>query len=233
MKPLLLLIFFSLFNPLSAQVLDFKNIETQISAMEKSFADLQDYTCMFNKMEIIGDRCLEVKDVLFKFKKEKELFLTWTTGENKGQKIYFNGLNSDPKILVRPSGLMCFTTLSLDPRGSLAMRNNRHTVFESGMGYIIQMIRKNFELSKKLKTGDIFFTKEIIRGTQKLKIYRSRFPEGRGFYAGQIDIGIDSEFELPTELKTWDWNQKLVEHYTYVNLKLNSGLKHEDFSLAF
>ena len=233
MKTLLLFLFFSVLLPVSAQIPDFKNIENQISAMEKSFTDLRDYTCMFNKMERIGKNCVEVKDILFKFKKENELFLTWTTGENKGQQIYFNGLTPDPEILVHPSGLMSFTTLSLNPRGALAMRNNRHTVFESGIGYIIQMIRKNYELSKKLKTGDILFVKEITSGTRKLKLYRTRFPEGKGFYAGQIDIGIDSEFELPTELKTWDWNQELVEHYTYVNLRLNSGLKDEDFKTNF
>lgn len=230
MKSLLLVLFFTFLLPLSAQILDFKNIEKQISAMEKSFSDLQDYTCMFNKMERIGDRCLKVNEILFKFRKEKELFLTWTTGENKGQKIYFNGSIPNPKILVRPPGLMSFTTLSLDPRGALAMRNNRHSIFESGMGYIIQMIRKNYELSKKLKIGDIFFVKEISRGDHKLKLYRSHFPEGKGFYAGQIDILINSVFELPTELKTWDWNQELVEHYSYINIKLNSGLKDENFT---
>ena len=46
---------------------------------------------------------------------------------------------------------------------------------------------------------------------------------------GRREWDVDVELMLPTHVSTFDKEGKLLESYTYSDIKLNPGLKDEDF----
>ena len=76
-------------------------------------------------------------------------YFRWEQGSAKGREvIYVNG-KYDNRLVAHPGGMMRFLTLHLDPQGRLAMRANRHSLQNSGMEKIIELIESNYYLAQK------------------------------------------------------------------------------------
>ena len=52
-----------------------------------------------------------------------------------------------------------------------------------------------------------------------------------GYYAYRAELWIDKEFNLPTKMLVYTWDNKLYAHYEYRKLTLNPGLSPEVFQL--
>ena len=100
-----------------------------------------------------------------------------------------------------------------------------------GIGRLLEIIGENTK--RAAKSGVL---RVIDRGMGEAAGRRVRQIEGilprdsrAGYYAYRVVLGFDEEHRLPIRILVYDWHDRLVEDYTYADLRLNPGLGFRDF----
>ena len=222
----------ALFMPLTAEADQRERLPSLLTRMESSYARVRDYTVVFRKQERLDGKLLPEETTLLKFQKPLNVYMKWIEDPSKGtEALYVDGSN-DNKLLVRRGGLLGILTLSLDPRGSLAMTKNRHPITEVGFGYLIDGLQRNIRTA--LRHGElevIRLAEETFRGRSATVVEARFIPRGgRTYHASRMVCHIDTELQLPIGAAFYDENDLLFERYSYSDVKLNVGLTPLDFS---
>ena len=209
-----------------------ERLPSLLTRMESSYARVSDYTVVFRKQERLDGKLLPEETTLLKFQKPLKVYMKWIEDPSKGtEALYVDGSN-DNKLLVRRGGLLGILTLSLDPRGSLAMIKNRHPITEVGFGYLIDGLQRN--IRRALRHGElevIRLAEETFRGRSATVVEARFIPRGgRTYHASRMVCHIDTELQLPIGAAFYDENDLLFERYSYSDVKLNVGLTALDFS---
>jgi len=209
-----------------------------ILACRAKFASVSDYSCTFVKRERIGG-ALGVQSVMhmkartnptsvyFKFQKP-----------NKGREaIYVAGRNGG-RVTAHDVGIGKFIagTMNLDPRGSMAMEDNRHPITDAGLGALIETVAKHW--LGELRPGESVVTLNAAMrvGKHPCTMIESVHPQRSPNYLHhKVRLYIDHEHGLPIRFEAYDWPKhpgaapQLLEEYTYVDLRVNVGLSEHDF----
>lgn len=200
-----------------------------ISDAIRSYDRVGDYTCLFYKKELVQDKYIEQKNIIVKHRKPSSFYLKWTEGDEKGTEvIYVQGRNEN-KLKAHTGGLLKWLTLNLDPGGSTAMKNNRHTVLDAHIGKIIDICDKNYKLAKHLGVGTFELCEEKMIGGRSVVCIKATFPDDRRFYGGINFIYVDKEYKFPVAVEIYGWSNELLEKYEFTNIKLSVGLTDKDF----
>jgi Protein of unknown function (DUF1571) len=200
-----------------------------ISEAIRSYNQVTDYTCLFYKKELVKDKYIEQKNIIVKHRKPFSFYLKWTEGDEKGTEvIYVHGRNNN-KLSAHTGGLLKWLTLNLDPDGSVAMKNNRHTVLDAHIGKIIDICDKNYKLGRHLSVGTFEHCGEKMIGGRAGICIKATFPDDRRFYGGINYIYVDEEYKFPVAVEIYGWNNELLEKYEYTHIKFNVGLTNKDF----
>ena len=209
-----------------------ERLPSLLTRMESSYARVSDYTVVFRKQERLDGKLLPEETTLLKFQKPLKVYMKWIEDPSKGtEALYVDGSN-DNKLLVRRGGLLGILTLSLDPRGSLAMIKNRHPITEVGFGYLIDGLQRN--IRRALRHGElevIRLAEETFKGRFTIVVEAKFAPRaGRTYHASRMVCHIDKDLMLPIGAAFYDENDLLFERYSYSDVKLNVGLTPLDFS---
>lgn len=200
-----------------------------ISDAIRSYDQVTDYTCLFYKKELVKDKYVEQKNIIVKHRKPSSFYLKWTEGDEKGTEvIYVEGRNNN-KLTAHKGGLLKWLTVNLDPGGSVAMKDNRHTVLDAHIGKIIDICDKNHKLARQLGVGTFERCGEKMIGGRAVTCIKATFPDDRRFYGGVNYIYSDKEYKFPVAVEIYGWNNELLEKYEYTRIKLNVGLTDKDF----
>ncbi|MGB9600692.1 MAG: DUF1571 domain-containing protein, partial [Myxococcota bacterium] len=125
------------------------DIEALLNEAQESYKQIQDYTGIMYKQERIGKKMYPRETIFFKFAKPFKVYMKWIKDPYKGREmIYVEGLN-DNKIKAHEGGLMGVVSVNLDPRGSMAMKGNRHPVTDMGIGNLLKVVQTNVNRAKK------------------------------------------------------------------------------------
>ncbi|MDD5491581.1 MAG: DUF1571 domain-containing protein [bacterium] len=207
------------------------SIDTILTKTIASYEKLNDYTCILNKRELIKGKILEQKNIMVKFKKPLCIYLKWTEGADKGNEaIYVQGKYKN-ELQVHMGGFLNVYNFSLDPKGSIAMKNNRHAITEAYIGQISYLIKNNYDLYKKSREGSITYEGIQELDGEKTMLFKAIFPEGKGYYAHRMMINIDAKTYLPIRTEIYGWQNEFLEMYYYSNIKINTGLTDKDFDI--
>jgi outer membrane lipoprotein-sorting protein len=224
---LLLLIFFLAASPCFGR--EDRDLEDLIRRSMAAFDQVKDYRCTFHKKELVRGKLRSDRNITFKFRKPASFYLGYNEGDNKGREaIYVEG-KFDGKLKVHQGGFFGFVNLTLDPRGSLAMRDNRHPITEAGIGHVIQLVEKNYRMAKNDPDSRIELELDVPVNGKKVILIKSVLPKGRGYYGHKVVIAVDQSLLLPVKATVFGWNDELLEEYEYDELQLNVGLTDRDF----
>ena len=226
------IIFYLLLVPTSISGLLADNFDSLMSLVEMKYSTVQDYECIFSKTEYINGDYYSWKDVIYKHQRPDKYYLKWTNGFYEGSEVVYAGKKYNYQMVGHLGGILNLKNFYLDPKGSIAMTKNRHSIFESDLGYIIQMIRKNLEHSKSQNVGKIHFINDIVLNHKRTSKFKAEFPANKGFYGNRIYIYLDKSLLLPVKFEVYDWNGILIESYSFFNLKINTGLKELEFDIS-
>ena len=205
---------------------------TLLDQMDSSYSRVNDYVGVFHKQERMDGKLNEGETALFKFQKPFKVYMKFTGGPSTGTEALYAEGSYENKLLVRRGGILGIMTLSLDPRGSLAMSRNRHPVTELGFGFLLAEFRRNIEPA--IRSGEL----EIMRLTDETfnerpaTVVEGRFLShgGRKYYCARFIMHIDKELLLPVGDVFYDGNDEMFEDYLFTDVKLNVGLTATDFS---
>jgi outer membrane lipoprotein-sorting protein len=206
--------------------------ERWIREADTALVQVESYTAIFHKQERVDGRLMEEETVLFKFKRPFKVYMKWIKDPYKGRELlYVQGRNNN-RMMVLDSGIMGMMTVNLDPKGSLAMKGNRHPVTDSGLDHLVKLLRDDMRRGVKEKEIELKKLGEEIlyeRRTQRVKILSPR-GEGKGYYCYRAVLNLDIEKKVPIKVQIYDWGNNLIESYGYEDLKFNTGLTDADFS---
>lgn len=210
---------------------------------------VKDYTCTLVKREQIDGRLSDPEFLFMKLRHGKTeqgrapvafaVYLRFLApAEVRGREVvYFEG-RYDGKLIARRGGIsMPYVTAALSPTGELAMQGNRYPVTEIGFKNLLVRLLEVAREDVQHKECEVkYYTGAKVNGrltTMVEVMHPARRPHFRYHLAR---IFIDDEMQLPIRFAAYDWpdeagggEPRLMEEYTYLNVKLNQGLRDWDF----
>ena len=147
----------------------------------------------------------------------------YVAGQNQG-----NLLGHKPHMAV---------TVSLRPEGMIAMTNRRYPLTEIGL---VNLVRRLVEVGEQdVHHGECevtYFTTAKVN-SRPCTVIQVVHPTPRDMFRFHLArVFVDDELKVPIRYESYDWPRKpggsprLIEEYTYLDLKLNNGFTDEDFS---
>ena len=207
---------------------------------------IEDYSATLVKREQIGGKVGEPQYMFVKIRHRPFSVYVYFLGpaELKGREVIYVEGQNDGNMLAHATGLQgkMFGTLPLKPTGPIAMRGQRYPLTEMG---ILNLIRRLVEVGEEdIKYGECevkSFKAAEIKGGNSTRICTCiqvvhPVPR-RNFLFHLARIFVDDELNLPIRYESYDWPEKqggpprLLEEYTYLNLKLNNGFTDADFDV--
>jgi len=209
-------------------------LKQEILNTQKAYSNVKDYTAILYKQEWIDGEMKPMETIFMKFREKPfSVYMKWIKNPYKNQEVIFvKGWNKN-RIKVH-KGSFPDITMNLDPLGRLAMKGNRHSVLEAGIGNIVRSAMDDLQWSEKhpeagFKLSDCGQYDLYGTMTHCIEVVRpvKRKPSD---YANRIKMYIDTNTGLPVGIQVWDYKGIFVENYAFTNLKLNVGLTDKDFS---
>jgi outer membrane lipoprotein-sorting protein len=220
-----------LISPYPAYSIEDPVPEMWVKRLEESYSKVNDYTVVFHKQERVDGKLLSEEIVNLKFKKPLKVYMKWANPPYQGREvIYVEGWNSN-QLRAHEGGWMGFVTLNLDPKGSRAMKGNRHSITTAGIGHLIEIFGR--DIREGIKSKDLQFTEhseETIYGRRAWKL-EAAFSKDRAkkYYSYRLILHVEAATKLPIMIQVYDWDNQLIERYGYENLLTNVGLSDSDF----
>ncbi len=205
------------------------NLDSLMNIVELKYAEVKDYTCKLSKIELIEGDYVSWNNVIYKHRKPDNYYMKWTDGMMDGSEIIYAGKKYKNKLTGHLGGILNIKNFDLDPNSPLVKKMSRHSILESDLGFTIQLMRRNLQKAKSLGVGKIDYIKDMTFNNRRVNLFKAEFPANKGFYGHSIFIYLDKLLVLPVKFEVYDWQNTLIESYTFSNLKINVGLKEIDF----
>lgn len=209
---------------------------------------IHSYSCTFIKRERIGNELRPYEYAVMKLRHRQirnqrvvvpfAVYMRFLSpADLAGREVLLVEGRHQGKVIARRGGpRLPYMTLALDPHSELAMRESRYPLTEIG---IRSLIHKLLEVGKEeLAYGEIevrYFTNAMV-DDRRCTVMEVRHPVRRKYFRYHIArIFIDDQLQLPIRYASYDWPEReggpprLLEEYTYLDLKLNVPLSEEDF----
>jgi Protein of unknown function (DUF1571) len=212
-----------------------------IADSQTRYERVEDYTCTFYKRERIAGRITPLHVMSMKVRtKPQSIYFRFQQPAHGREAIYIAGRNGS-KILAHDVGFnkILAGTLALEPTSSRAMEDCRHPITEAGIGPLLETLAKRWAVELDPEETKLAFRDDTLIGPRRCTMIESAHPRRRPeFLHHMVRVYIDQELGLPIRFEAFDWPRhqrsepELTEEYSYINLKLNVGLRDIDFDVS-
>ena len=138
-------------------------------------------------------------------------------------------------MLVRePGWLSRLVTVAMAPDSPRVLRESRHPVTDVGIGRLIELIVDNAR--RAAAAGELTLKDHGIAtgpggSARRLEVVLPRDGQGR-YYCYRLELAVATGSGLPVRATIYDWGERMVAEYEYLDLKLNPVLTAGDFDAA-
>jgi hypothetical protein len=212
-----------------------------IGECQSRYQTVVDYTCTFYKRERIDGQMSDLHVMRMKVRTApRSIYLKFQQPAAGREAIYIVGRNGG-KILAHDVGLnkLLGGTIELEPTGARAMENCRHPISEAGIGPLLDTLERRWSEELSPENSVLTFHDDMLVGPYRCTMIESTHPAyQRHFLYHKVRVFIDQAAGLPIRFEAYDWPKArqsagaLAEEYSYMNLKLNVGLRDIDFDVA-
>ena len=210
--------------------------------------EIADYRCTLVMRERVGGRLLEHAYLVAKIRHEQVTdrrvvaplgiylrFLAPVDVEGR-EVIYVQGRHEGQIIVRRGGQRFAYFTTAIDPAGDLALLRNRYPITEIGIKNLVQRLIELGKEEMQYDECEVKYFTNVKINDRKCTAIEITHPVQRDHFQYHIArIFVDDELQLPIRYAAYDWPEKegmqprLLEEYTYLDLKLNVGLTDWDF----
>lgn len=198
---------------------------------------IQDYTSTFAKTELVGRRTVKARMSLKLRHDPLSVYLRFIEPHAGREVLFVDGMH-DNMLLAHETGLAGLVgTVTLDPRGSYAMDENRYPVTMLGMKTMVEVVIEQWLSETKMSGISVnFYPHARIGETACKAIETSHQDPGQGAKFQMTRLYIDAEHGWPIRVQQYGFASKrakqpqLVEDYLYRDIRPNVGLSDVDFS---
>lgn len=205
------------------------------------YASVQDYACTFYKRERIDGKLSESNAMTMKARTRPQSVYFKFLSPNAGREVIYVAGKNKGKIVAHEAGIskVIAGTLHLDPKGGMAMEENRHPITEAGIGFMIDKVLARWEADLSHPGTRVVIHPQARVGDHTCTMVEEIHPKkDASLLFLKVRIYIDHELGLPIRYEGYGWPNRpgqepeLVEEYTFMNLRTNIGLKDRDFDPA-
>jgi hypothetical protein len=209
-----------------------------IAECQSRFQSVRDYTCKFHKRERIDGRLVQPHVMHMKSRTNPTSFYFKFVQPNAGREAIFVAGKNKGRVFAHDVGLgrVLAGTMNLDPKGSMAMEENRHPITEAGIGSLIETVRHRWDVELHPGEAKVVFHPSARVDHRPCTMIETIHPTRQDdFFFHKVKLYIDQELGLPIRFEAYDWPKhagqepELVEEYTYLDLRVNVGLHDRDF----
>jgi len=200
-----------------------------ISMMENAYEKVNDYTATFHKRHLLRGKVQPEETVYLKFKKPFKLYMKWLKGPHEGREaLYVQGMNKN-KMAGHEGGVLGLFNWNLDPKGKIAMREQRHPLTDLGIGRLVEIITGDAKRGAAAKELNLVYLGEEEIYGRKVWHIRMDLPPKKDYYSPRSDGWIDEESHLPLKVILYGPDGEFIESFGYSDLRLNPGLSDAEF----
>lgn len=199
---------------------------------EQRFGEVHDYTAIFLRREMIRGFLREQETIHLRFQRPFKVYMKWLEGPGKGREgLYVAGSNEDRFLVHEARGFRSLVTAAMEPDHPRVLQESRHPITDVGIGRLLEIIAGNARRGSRegvLRLLDRGPGDVAGRPVRQIEGILPRDPS-QGYYCYRVLVSFDQENGLPLRVVVYDWNNRVVEEYTYTELRLNPGLTDQDF----
>jgi hypothetical protein len=204
-----------------------------LSAIE----NLKDYSAVLAKRERVRGKLANYEYLFVKIRHSPFSVYAYfqAPASVEGQEvIYIAGQNQGNMLAHKPHMAVTF---SIPPDGMVAMAGRRYPLTEIGL---VNLVRRLVEVGEQdVRYGECevqYFTQAKVN-KRPCTVIQVTHPMPRDVFRYYLArIFVDDELKLPVRYESYDWpsepggQPRLLEEYTYLDLKVNNGFTDEDFN---
>lgn len=221
-------------------------LEIAHTGLKNIQANIRDYTATMVKRESVNGRIGEQEFMKIKVRNRKDgpgqeyvpfsVYMKFLK-PNAGREVLYVENRFNGNLLVHEPGLLTGSkTFELQPDGALAMRGNRHPIYDAGIENLVKKLIEKAERDRQLGYCQVEYREGAkINGRECLLIEVTHPERKREYEFHKAQVFIDNELQIPVRYASYDWpaapgqEPVLIEEYTYTKVKLNVGLTNYDF----
>lgn len=224
-------------------------LDIAYKAMRHIQSDIADYTCTFVKRERIKDKLGDYEYMFAKVRNRRmegdrlvvpfAIYLYFIKPDAvKGREVIFVEGANNGKMVAHEGGLKgsFLPTVWLKPDSALAMAGNRYPITEAGVETLVMRLIEKGQRDRKQDECQVEFRPSAKINGRVCTLLKVVHPVQRDhFDFHRAEIFVDNEYQVPVRYAAYVWpttpggEAPLLEEYTYLNMKLNVGLKDIDF----
>jgi hypothetical protein len=218
------------------------------AAYERMDREIKDYTATLAKRERVNGRLLEPELMVIKVRHAQvqdgrviSPFAVYVRflkpAEVKGREVLWVEGQHKGKMIVRNGGLKFeYVTLAIPPESDLAMQRNRYPITEIGVKNLTRRLIGNGQEELQHHDCEVKTSPGAKINNRPCTVIQVSHPTRREDHNYQFArILVDDGLQLPVYYAAYDWPKedggppRLLEEYTYTDIKLNVGLTDRDF----
>jgi len=212
-----------------------QNLVALLSDMATAYTRVESYTARFVRQEAVEATLRPREEVFLKFRQPGLIYLRWIAGPPAGREILFVPDRNDSRMLVREPGLLAsLATIVMAPDSPRVLEESRHAVTDIGIGRLIALILDNARRASaagELGVRDLGVVTVPDGSGRRVEVVLPRQRE-KAYYCSRLDLIVATGSGLPVRATIYDWDDRMVADYTYLDLKLNPELTAKDFDPA-
>jgi hypothetical protein len=212
-----------------------------LALAQQSFRGVRDYQCRMVKRERIDGRLQPQNSMLMYARTAPfSIFFRWLEPASvAGQEVCYVAGRYGNNLRVRPRGLLGavgFVTLDLnDPR---VRQSSRHVITDAGIGPLINQLSAGWQKERVWKMTQVQLAEYTFDGKRCIRVdmIHPATRDRRFLHARDVVYFDKDTHHLPLRMEAYDWPRRageageLLEMYSYVDLRLNVGLRDDVFN---
>jgi Protein of unknown function (DUF1571) len=213
-----------------------------LSEGRRKFSEVRDYTCTLQSQERVRGVLLDENVMLLKMRTEPfSVYMRWLApAKSRNQEVCFVLGRNNNKMRVHSTVVgkgKFLGFVSVDPTDPRVTEHSRHTIYEAGLGNLIEQTIKHWEMENKLGKTQVKIEEYTYNNRRAIRIETKRAERLQSFYCYRSILYVDAETKLPLRTENYDWPRPggppegdLLEMFSYIDLRLNVGLTDQDFN---
>lgn len=206
----------------------------------RNYTAVQDYSCTLLKRENVGGVLSDEHVIYFKFRTQPfSVYMRWLSPSRfANQEVAFMLGKNKNKMRVQSKGLLKVVGfVSIDVDDPRVMEHSRHTLYEAGIGNLIEHSIKSWETEKRFNKTLVKTAEYNFNNRRCIRIETTRTERRPEFYCYRSVLYIDKDSKMPIRTENYDWPRQggpaegeLLEQFSYIDLRFNAGLTDREFN---
>jgi hypothetical protein len=225
-------------------------LEYARAAQQRIDTSVHDYTCMLVKRERVEGRVGPYQFLLAKIRHEQKngdqvvvpfsVFLRFLKPERmEGREVIFVQNGDQGDLIARRGGRRSpNVTVQLAPDSPMAMDGNRYPISEIGFQNLTRRVIEVLEQERQYNDGIIEIFPNATVDDRKCTHFRLTHHQPRPDLTYHMaEMSVDDELAIPVYFRSFDFpvnegeKPRLLEEYSYRQVKMNVGLTETDFDI--